>query len=100
MTHLAGPGPGPATATATASPHLERARAHLLERAPRAVRVARVARPPPVAEQVQVELELFARWRDREHLVVHLLERRARPKQPEARTHARDVRVDRHVAHP
>ena len=55
---------------------LERARAHAVQRAPGAVRAPRVAGAPAVAEQVEVELELLAGRRDREHRVVELLERR------------------------
>ena len=47
-----------------------------------------------------MQLELLAGRREREHLVVELLERRARAEQAQARADARDVRVDRDVAQP
>src|SRR4051795_10184195 len=56
-------------------------RAHLQERAVIAPRSARVAGAPAVPEQVHVELELLAAGRHREHLVVHLEERRVLPEQ-------------------
>ena len=59
---------------------------------------ARVARPAAVAQQVDVQLELGAGRRQPQHLVVQLVERRARPQQAQPRPDARDVRVDRHVA--
>ena len=59
---------------------------------------ARVARAPAVAQQVHVQLELGALGRQPQHLVVQLVERRARPQQPEPRADAAHVRVDRHVA--
>ena len=65
-----------------------------------AVRAARVARPAAVAEQVHVELQLLPARGDREHLVVHLLERRLLAEQAEAPADARDVRVDRDLALP
>src|SRR3712207_8196824 len=58
-------------------------------------RAARVARPAPVAQQVDVQLELLAARRHGQQLVVHLLERGARPEEPEPRADARHVRVDR-----
>ena len=51
----------------------------------RAVRRARVAGAPPVAQQVDVQLELGAARRQREHRVVALGERGARAQQPEPR---------------
>ena len=59
-----------------------------------------MARPAAVAEQVDVELQLLAPRREREHVVVELLERRARAEEPEPRAHPADVRVDGDVRHP
>ena len=59
---------------------------------------ARVAGAPAVAQQVDVQLELLPGRREREHLVVQALERRAGLQQVQARADARDVRVDGHVA--
>src|SRR5258708_7395032 len=52
----------------------------------------------PVAQEVDVQLELADRRSQREHLVVELLERRPLPQQVQPATDAGDVRVDRHVA--
>ena len=62
------------------SPHIgaSPARAHPRQRALAARRFARMAGAPPVAEQVDVQLELLAGRGEGEHLVVQLLERRAR----------------------
>src|SRR3954451_17106460 len=51
-------------------------RAHAEKGAVATVGAAGVARPAAVTQEVDVELELLAARRDREHLVVHLLERR------------------------
>ena len=53
-----------------------------------------------MAQQVDVQLELLAAWGQREHLVVQLVRGRARAQQAQARAHARDVRVHRHLAQP
>src|SRR5204862_101881 len=74
------------------------ARAHSPQGAGPAGGPLRVARPPAVAQQMHVELELGAARRQREHLVVQLVEGRARPEQPQAHADTRDVRVDGHVA--
>ena len=47
-----------------------------------------------------MQFELLAAWRDRQHVVVQLLERRAGPEQAEPRADARYVRVDGDVWHP
>ena len=75
-------------------------RAHPAQVAGRALRPLRVAGAAAVAEQVDVELELLPARGDREHVVVELLERRARAEQREPGADAADVRVDRHVGHP
>ncbi len=55
---------------------------------------------PSVAQQVDVELELLPRRREREHLVVQLLEGSAGPEQAESRADTRDMRVDRNIRQP
>src|SRR5207244_3122204 len=70
--------------------------AHAPQRAVRAVGHAGVAGAPAVAQQVDVQLELLARRRGGEHLVVELVEPGAGPQQVQAHPDARDVRVDRH----
>ena len=72
-------------------------RAHPRQGAFVARRVARVTRSPPVAQQVHVELELLARRRNGEHLVVQLLEGSAGTKQAQSRADTRDVSVNRNV---
>src|SRR5215207_1658202 len=75
-------------------------RAHPQQRALPARGPPGVAGAAPVAEQVDVQLDLAAGRRQPQHLVVQLLERRAGAEQPEPRADARDVRVDRHVRQP
>ncbi len=57
-----------------------------------------MTRAPAVAQEVDVQLELLAGRRQREHLIVQLLERRAGAQQAQAHAHPRDVRIDGHVA--
>src|SRR5215208_5851366 len=68
-----------------------RPRAHPAERALVAPGPLRVAGAPAVAQQVDVELQLLPARGDGEHVVVQLLERRARAEQPEPRADARHV---------
>src|SRR5581483_10404844 len=74
-------------------------RTHPPERAVGAGGAAGVARASPVTEQIEVQLELLAGRREREHGVMQLLKRRAGTEQPEPRPHARDMGVDRNIAH-
>jgi hypothetical protein len=57
-----------------------------------------VAGAAAVAQEVDVELELLAGRGEREHRVVLLLEGSAGAQESQARSHARDVRIDRDVA--
>jgi hypothetical protein len=51
-----------------------------------------------MAQEIHVQFELGAGRSEGEHLIVELLERRARAQQSEACGDAGDVRVDRHLA--
>src|SRR4051812_31020963 len=66
-------------------------RTHAQKGAPVTVRTARMTRASAVPEQVHVELEFLAARRDREHLVVHLLERRLIAEQAQPPADARHV---------
>jgi hypothetical protein len=54
--------------------------------------------PATVAQEIDVQLELRAGRREREHLIVELFEGGARAQQSEAGCDTGDVRIDRHLA--
>src|SRR5262249_25964026 len=72
-------------------------RTDLREDTVRTIGSARVAGAPPVAQDVDVEFELGAAWREIEHRVVDAIRGPARRQQPQPRTDAPDMRVDRDV---
>jgi hypothetical protein len=75
-------------------------RAHPMQHAVRAVGALGMAGAAAVAKEVEVQLELLPRRRQRGHGVGLLLCPGALAQKPEARGDPPDVRVDRHVAQP